>query len=238
MNKKFILLAIFILIASVMFVSAQGENSLKSDFNSSSYDVISIDINWVGDTDDLRPDAVDVDIIADGTKLETVTITKANNWKLTTRLLCPASNDDGSDVVYNFTESDLDNYTLTKVVKNGVLDYTLTNQYTASDSNDTDTNTTVVKNNTDTNTTVVKNNTDTNSTKVHANKTTPAVKKNSTSVKKVQKPVSKNNKQVNKTHKPVKKQNETNKLLNTGNNLWIVVVCIIIIVAVVIYKKR
>ena len=227
MNKKFILLAIFILIASVMFVSAQGENSLKSDFNSSSYDVISIDINWVGDTDDLRPDAVDVDIIADGTKLETVTITKANNWKLTTRLLCPASNDDGSDVVYNFTEYDLDNYTLTKVVKNGVLDYTLTNQYTASDSNDTDTNTTVVK-----------NNTDTNSTKVHTNKTTPAVKKNSTSVKKDQKPVSKNNKQVNKTHKPVKKQNETNKLLNTGNNLWIVVVCIIIIVAVVIYKKR
>ena len=227
MNKKFILLAIFVLIASVMFVSAQGENSLKSDFNSSSYDVISIDINWVGDTDDLRPDAVDVDIIADGTKLETVTITKTNNWKLTTRLLCPASNDDGSDVVYNFTESDLDNYTLTKVVKNGVLDYTLTNQYTASGSNDTDTNTTVVK-----------NNTDTNSTKVHANKTTPAVKKNSTSVKKVQKPVSKNNKQVNKTHKPVKKQNETNKLLNTGNNLWIVVVCIIIIVAVVIYKKR
>lgn len=227
MNKKFILLAIFVLIASVMFVSAQGENSLKSDFNSSSYDVISIDINWVGDTDDLRPDAVDVDIIADGTKLETVTITKANNWKLTTRLLCPASNDDGSDVVYNFTESDLDNYTLTKVVKNGVLDYTLTNHYTASDSNDTDTNTTVVK-----------NNTDTNSTKVHTNKTTPAVKKNSTSVKKVQKPVSKNNKQVNKTHKPVKKQNETNKLLNTGNNLWIVVVCIIIIVAVVIYKKR
>ena len=222
MIKKFLILAIFILIASVMFVSAQEEDSLKSDFNSSSYGMISINIDWVGDTGDLRPDAVQVDIIADGTKLDTVTITKANNWKLTTRVLCPASNDDGSDVVYNFTESGLNNYDLRNVVKNGVLDYTLTNQYNASDS---------LNNDTTNNSAVVKNNTDTNSNKVQSNKTTHVVKNDSVPVKEVQKP-------VNKTNKPVKKENETNKLLKTGNNLWIVVVCIIIIVAVVIYRKR
>ena len=136
MNKKFFILLVILLIASTTFVSAQSNDTLKSAPDYSTGDFIVLEKLWVGDNDTARPDSITIDIIADGNVLQTVTLTKANNWQFSERLLCPINNTDGSKIVYTFKENGADDYELSSV-ENGDVDFSLTNTYIGKNNDNT-----------------------------------------------------------------------------------------------------
>ena len=216
MNKKFFILFVIILIASITFVSAQSDDSTKSAPDYSTADSLILHKSWSGDDSSFRPDSISVRVFADEKLLETVTITENDEWVYDSgRLLFPINNTDGSKVIYTFEEVGVDNYTLT-YTENSELNFTLTNTYTENTSDNSTGNT---LNSTDS--TTSKNPVKDNTTKNTASKTNKNMVKNKTPVKHTTK--------YNIT---------TTKLLKTGNNIWVVVVCVIIIAVTLIYIKR
>ena len=220
MNKKFLVLFVFLMIISITFVSAQGENSLKSAFDYSDANFLTLEKVWVGDNESVRPDSIDVDVIADGQLLETITLSKSNNWNYNGRVLFPINDTDGHAVTYTFSEHGADDYSLS-YSKNGVLDYTLENTYVSNNKNQTNTTSNATSpGNTSSNTTQNDDfvNVGSGSSSGQASSDDDAVYKDS------------NPHEKNKT--------SFHQMKETGNAIWVLVVCIVAIVAVVVYKKR
>ena len=94
--------------------------------------LISVAIKKVWDDDNnregKRPDKLVIDLLADGNKVDSVTLSDANNWIAQIRDLeeCNAS---GTKIVYSWSEPSVKGYTLTGTVKHGTIT-TLTNSYT------------------------------------------------------------------------------------------------------------
>ena len=224
MNKNFIILVVIILTASVTFVSTQGSDTLKSELDYSDADSLVIHKLWIGDDSAVRPDSVTVRIFADGTLLETVSITQNNGWVYDSgRLLFPVNNTDGSKVKYTFEEVGVDNYSL-KFSENDDLNYTLTNTYTKlTQDNSTDNNSASAN----------------NSSTSHTNKTSKNPVKQNSDKKNSVSTIHKGNPPKKVSVKHSDKHNSTgNKMLKTGNNIWAIVVCIFVIAAAVIYSRR
>ena len=221
MNKKFGIMFVIIVIASLTFVSAESNDSIRSDLDYSYADSLILYKDWIGDNSSIRPDSITVRVFADGELLETVTINQSNNWLYDSgRILFPLNNTDGSKVKYTFEEVGVDNYTF-NYTENGELNFTLTNTLTNQKNPDN------LINNTSNNTTSknpikehFKNNTAKSpvkhTSKTSANKDTPHKKT----------PVNHN------------KENNSSKMLNSGNNILTIVVCVIVIAVAVIYSKR
>lgn len=214
MDKKIIILCIILLIASTAFVSAKSDDAIKQD---SDYEILLIDMKWANDNDNLRPDSVTITVLRDGVENGTITLSKANNWKDTTRLILPIYDDNGNAIEYTFKQSGADDYSLS-VVKNRDLDYTLTNTYINKTTPTTNT----------TNTTNTTDNTDNSDTTDTTEDDTVYVGGDSSSGQAT-------------SHEKTPKTNNTNNTLEkhkAGNPFWIIPLCIISIAAVVINKKR
>ena len=219
MNKKYILLFVILLICSLGFVSAHETDSLKKD---SDYEILLLEKIWQNDEDSLRPDYIVIHIFGNGELKNSEILTKDNDWKPYGRVVLPVYDDNGLEIDYTFKESGADDYNLT-AVKNDILDYSLINVYDDSDITSNNTVNETHDGNTTANGTVQGNITDDNSN--HGNHSisednklhilTPDVFKNSS--------------------KPV---NHTVPLLNTGNSVIVLVICIIIVVGVIVYRKR
>ena len=126
MNKKFLLIAVILLIFSVGIVSAHGNDTIKKD---SDYEILLLEKTWVNDDVSLRPDSVIIHIYADGELKRTIILLKNNDWKPLERVVLPIYNDNGDEIEYTFKENNADGYVLSEVVKNDILDYTLVNKY-------------------------------------------------------------------------------------------------------------
>ena len=226
MNKKILVFVVILIITSITFVSAQSNDSVKSAFDQSTVDFLTLEKEWVGDNESVRPDSITVDVLADGQLLETVSISKSNNWKYNGRSLFPINDTDGNEVKYTFKEHGADDYTLT-FVKNGVLDYTLKNTYNG--------NSNTQNNNTQT------NNNQSNSDNSHSNSASGNSSGSSnhhTHNKHDSNKHSSGDSKVDKKPHNHTQKNITNEMKKTGNAIWAVVICIIVIAAVVVYKRR
>ena len=208
MNKKFGIMFVIIVIASLTFVSAQSNDSIKSDLDYSTADSLVLYKDWIGDNSSIRPDSVTVRVFADGELLETVTITQNDNRLYDSgRLLFPINNTNGSNVKYTFEEVGVDNYTF-KYTENGELNFTLTNTFKAQKTPDNSSNNT-------------SNNTP-------SKKPVKEVSKNKTAKNPV-KNTSKTSANKDTPHKktPVDHTKDINssKMLKSGNNILAICLC-------------
>ena len=84
---------------------------------------------WVDDNnrDGKRPEKLVIDLLADGEKVDSVTLDEGNHWISQIRDL-PKYNAKGEEIKYSWTEPTVEGYTQTGSVKNGTIT-TLTNIY-------------------------------------------------------------------------------------------------------------
>ncbi len=92
----------------------------------------SVEKVWVGDTEDIRPESIEVQLFADGTSYgETVALNKENSWSYTWTDL-PKVNADGEDVVYTVEEtSKVPSYTTAYTTDETTGKVTITNTITS-----------------------------------------------------------------------------------------------------------
>ena len=208
MNKKFGIMFVIIVIASLTFVSAQSNDSIKSDLDYSTADSLVLYKDWIGDNSSIRPDSVTVRVFADGELLETVTITQNDNRLYDSgRLLFPINNTNGSKVKYTFEEVGVDNYTF-KYTENGELNFTLTNTFTNQKNLDNSINNTSNKN---TSKNPVKEDFKNNATKNPIKNTSKTL---------VNKEIPHKKTSVNYT-----KDINSSKMLKSGNNILAICLC-------------
>ena len=80
---------------------------------------------WAGDTEDFRPDHVTVELLANGTKAEALTLTAENDWAGTFEGL-PKTDASGKSIAYTVRELDVAGYA-SKITGTAAEGYTITN---------------------------------------------------------------------------------------------------------------